>query len=256
MEKAFGRRGGGVVWMRWLLQWGRRRGRRRGRSFTSMVVYLRRAIPTAEVMLVHVWGRRHRVEEYSISELATKYVLAFSPSDVLKQSLSVARFSTHSLLTLPLLSPFHQAPKMSNNVTAVGFILFSAIIHLGIRWWARREREPANSFSGKRCITRHGLPPLGPHHATTTSSKHLGGRHVKATIVPTTFGLIDGLSFAGVDSLIWIKYSYTDCLPYSSRNSIAEYVSHVLSEIIVSMGYGHELLVSHEIHFDSQQPDI
>ena len=52
MEKAFGRRGGGVVGMRWLLQWGRRRGRRRGRSFTSMVVYLRRAIPTADVMLV------------------------------------------------------------------------------------------------------------------------------------------------------------------------------------------------------------
>ena len=34
MEKAFGRRGGGVIGMRWLLQW----GRRRGRSFTSMVV--------------------------------------------------------------------------------------------------------------------------------------------------------------------------------------------------------------------------
>ena len=60
MEKAFGRKGGGVIWMRWLLQW----SRRRDRSFTSMVVYLRRVIPTAEAMYVRVWGRRHRVEEY------------------------------------------------------------------------------------------------------------------------------------------------------------------------------------------------
>ena len=60
MEKAFGRKGGGIIGMRWLLQW----GRTRGRSFTSMVVYLRRAIPTAEDMYVRVWGRRHKVEEY------------------------------------------------------------------------------------------------------------------------------------------------------------------------------------------------
>ena len=60
IEKAFGCRGGGVIGMRWLLQW----GRRRGRSFTSMVVYLRKAIPTTEAMYVRVWGRRHRVEEY------------------------------------------------------------------------------------------------------------------------------------------------------------------------------------------------
>ena len=73
------------------------------------------------------------------------------------------------------------------------------------------------------------LPPLGPHHATTTSGQ-LGGRHDKATIMPASFGLIDGLSFAWVDSLIWTKYSYTNCLPYSSENSIVEYVSHVLSD--------------------------
>ena len=51
MEKAFGRRGGSVIGMRWLLQ----RDRRWGRSSTSMVVYLRRAIPTAEDMYVRVW---------------------------------------------------------------------------------------------------------------------------------------------------------------------------------------------------------
>ena len=59
VENAFGRRGGSIIGMRWLLQW----SRRRGRPFTSLVVYLRRAITTAGDS-VRLWGRRHRVEEY------------------------------------------------------------------------------------------------------------------------------------------------------------------------------------------------
>ena len=59
VENVFGRRGGSVIGMRWLLQW----GRRRGRPFTSMVVYLGRAITTVGDS-VRLWGKRHRVEEY------------------------------------------------------------------------------------------------------------------------------------------------------------------------------------------------
>ena len=59
VENAFRRRGGRVIGMRWLLQW----GRRRGRPFTFMVVYLRRAITTTGDS-VRLLGKRHRVEEY------------------------------------------------------------------------------------------------------------------------------------------------------------------------------------------------
>ena len=60
IERAFGRRGGGVIGVRWLLQ----RNRRRGKTFSSLVVFVKRAVQTAADMYVRLRGRKHKVEEY------------------------------------------------------------------------------------------------------------------------------------------------------------------------------------------------
>ena len=60
MERALGRKGGGVIGVRWLLQ----QYRRRGKAFSSLVVFLKGAVPTAQSMYVKMRGRKHRVEEY------------------------------------------------------------------------------------------------------------------------------------------------------------------------------------------------
>ena len=60
VERAFGRKGGGVIGVRWLLQ----QHRRRGKAFSSLVVFLKRAVGTAKSMYVKMRGRKHMVEEY------------------------------------------------------------------------------------------------------------------------------------------------------------------------------------------------
>ena len=60
VERAFGRKGGEVIGVRWLLQ----QYRRRGKAFSSLVVSLKWAVGTAESMYVKMWGRKHMVEEY------------------------------------------------------------------------------------------------------------------------------------------------------------------------------------------------
>ena len=50
----------GVIGMRWLLQ----QHRRRGKAFSSLVVFLKRAVGTAESMYVKMRGQKHIVEEY------------------------------------------------------------------------------------------------------------------------------------------------------------------------------------------------
>ena len=60
VERAFGGKGGGVIGVRWLLQW----NRRRGKTASSIVVDLKRAVPTALEMSVRIWGRKHTVVEY------------------------------------------------------------------------------------------------------------------------------------------------------------------------------------------------
>ena len=52
--------GGGVIGVRWLLQ----QHRRRGKAFSSLVVFLKRVVGTAESMFVKMRGRKHMVEEY------------------------------------------------------------------------------------------------------------------------------------------------------------------------------------------------
>ena len=47
VERAFGRKGGGVIGVRWLLQ----QHRRRGKAFSSLVVFLKRAVPTAQSII-------------------------------------------------------------------------------------------------------------------------------------------------------------------------------------------------------------
>ena len=58
-ERAFRRRGGVVIGVRWLLQG----YRRRGKTFSSLVVFVKSAVPTAVDMYVRVRGRKHKVEE-------------------------------------------------------------------------------------------------------------------------------------------------------------------------------------------------
>ena len=68
VERAFGRRRGGVIGVRWLLQ-----GYRRwGKTFSSLVVVVKRAVETAADMYVRVRGRKHKVEEYKWDRKSTK----------------------------------------------------------------------------------------------------------------------------------------------------------------------------------------
>jgi len=60
VERAFRGKGGGVIGVRWLLQW----NRRRGKTASSMVVFLRKAVPTAVEMAVRMRGRKYTVVEY------------------------------------------------------------------------------------------------------------------------------------------------------------------------------------------------
>ena len=68
VERAFGRRGGGVIGVRWLLQG----YRRRGKTFSSLVGFLKRAVQTAADMYVRMRGRKHKVEEYKWDRKSTK----------------------------------------------------------------------------------------------------------------------------------------------------------------------------------------
>ena len=60
VERAFGRRGGGVIGVRWLLQ----DYRSRGKAFNSLVVFVKMAVQAATDMYISVKGRKHKVEEY------------------------------------------------------------------------------------------------------------------------------------------------------------------------------------------------
>ena len=62
VERAFGRKGEEFIGVRWLLQ----QHRRRGNAFSSLVVFLKRAVPTAQSMYVKMRGRTHIVEEYKL----------------------------------------------------------------------------------------------------------------------------------------------------------------------------------------------
>ena len=60
VERAFGGKGGGVIGVRWLLHY----SRRRGMAASSLVVFLKRAVPTALEMAVRMRGRKYKVVEY------------------------------------------------------------------------------------------------------------------------------------------------------------------------------------------------
>ena len=60
VERAFGKKRGGVIGCRWLLQW----NRRKGKTSSSIVIFLRRAVPTVTDMWVRMRGRKYTVEEY------------------------------------------------------------------------------------------------------------------------------------------------------------------------------------------------
>ena len=60
VERAFGRKEGGVIGVRWLLGI----DRKRRKTFSSLVVFFKRAVPTAESMYVKSRGRKHMVDKY------------------------------------------------------------------------------------------------------------------------------------------------------------------------------------------------
>ena len=47
--------------MQWLLGF----DRRRRKAFSLLMVFLKRAVPTAKTMYIKSWGRKHIVEKYS-----------------------------------------------------------------------------------------------------------------------------------------------------------------------------------------------
>ena len=60
VERAFGGKGGGVIGVRWLLHY----SRRRGKTASSLVVFFKRAVPTALEMAVRLRGWKYKVVEY------------------------------------------------------------------------------------------------------------------------------------------------------------------------------------------------
>ena len=68
VERAFGRRGGGVISVRYLLQG----YRRRGKTFSLLVVCVKSVVQTAANMYVRVRGRKHKVEKYKWDRKSTK----------------------------------------------------------------------------------------------------------------------------------------------------------------------------------------
>ena len=68
VERAFGRKGRGVISVRWLLQ-----GYRRwGKAFNSLVVFFMRVANTAADIHVRVRARKDNVEEYLWDRRSTK----------------------------------------------------------------------------------------------------------------------------------------------------------------------------------------
>ena len=67
VERAFGGKGGGVIGVRWLLSY----ERRKGKTASSMVVFLKNAVPTAKEMYVRMRGRKYTVVEYQWGRRAT-----------------------------------------------------------------------------------------------------------------------------------------------------------------------------------------
>ena len=60
VERAFGMKGVGVIVVRWLLK----DSRRWGKAASSLVVFTKRAVPTAFEMYVRIRDRKHTVGEY------------------------------------------------------------------------------------------------------------------------------------------------------------------------------------------------
>ena len=60
VERAFRGKGGGVIGVRWLLYW----SKRKGKTTSSLVVYLKKAVVTAREMSVKMRGRKYSIVEY------------------------------------------------------------------------------------------------------------------------------------------------------------------------------------------------
>ena len=60
VERGFRGKGGGVIGVRGLLHW----SKRKGNTTSSLVVYLKKAVVTAKEMFVRMRGRKYTVVEY------------------------------------------------------------------------------------------------------------------------------------------------------------------------------------------------
>ena len=65
---AFGRWKVGVIWVQWLLQG----YRSREKTFSSLVVFVKRAVQTATDMYVKIRGWKHKVAKYKWDMESTK----------------------------------------------------------------------------------------------------------------------------------------------------------------------------------------
>ena len=59
VESAFRGKGGGVIGVRWLLHW----SKRKGKTTSSLVVYLKKTVELAREMSVRMRGRKYNVVE-------------------------------------------------------------------------------------------------------------------------------------------------------------------------------------------------
>ena len=67
VKRAFGGKGGGVIGVRWLLSY----ERRKGKAASSMLIFLKNAVQTAKEMYVRMRGRKYTVVEYQWGRRAT-----------------------------------------------------------------------------------------------------------------------------------------------------------------------------------------
>ena len=71
VERVFWGKGGGVIRVRWLFSY----ERRKGQAASSMVVFLKHVVPTAKEMYVRIRGREYTVVEYQWGRRATNLLV-------------------------------------------------------------------------------------------------------------------------------------------------------------------------------------
>jgi len=102
----------------------------------------------------------------------------------------------------------------------------------------------------------NGLPPLGGEIGNSTDSLQRED-HKNAVITNSMFTLIRGILLSNKPSSIWQLFENKGRkFEYSSKTSIANYISVVLTDIVYAMGRENEFNFLEEMPFCQMWPDI